>query len=137
MPQQKENRKWRILVCDDEPDVLDIVSKILEIKYEVATARNGLELLQKIDLVEPDFIVLDVMMPVMNGFETCEAIRRYSHFREIPIYFLTAKTSPDDIKKAYSLGATFYITKPFDPDRLLKNIDLHFENLKFCDQAET
>lgn len=118
---------WRILIVDDEPDVRLIVRTCLQPKYEAVEAHDGLDALEKIERYEPDFVVMDVMMPLMNGFEACAAIRKMPRFRELPVLFLSALGSKDDMKKGYSAGANLYLTKPFDPQRLLKNIDVFFE----------
>lgn len=119
--------KWRIMTVDDEPDIIAIIRQTLEPKYEVVEAHNGLDALEKIERFEPDFIILDVMMPLMDGFDTCAAIRKSPQFRQTPIYFLTSSHSPEDIKKGYMLGCNLFLQKPFDPLRLLKNIDFYFE----------
>ena len=119
--------KLRILVVDDEKDVRTIIRATLEDKYEVVEAQDGLDALEKINRVEPDLIVLDIMMPLMNGYDTCETIRKKTHFSKIPILFLSALTDKEQIKKGYTSGATLYLTKPFEPDRLLKNVDLFFK----------
>lgn len=119
--------KWRILLVDDEPDVRLIVRTTLQDKYEIVEAHDGLDALEKVERFEPDFIVMDVMMPLMDGFEACLAIRRTPAFKDIPVMFLSALGKKEDIKKGYSSGANLYLTKPFDPPRLLKNIDVFFE----------
>lgn len=119
--------RWRILIVDDEADIRTIVRANLATKYEVVEAVDGLDALEKLELCEPDFAILDVMMPLMDGFRTCEAIRRHPRFRRIPVLFLSALNTKDDMKKGYSAGANLYLTKPFDPARLLRNVDLTFE----------
>lgn len=119
--------KWRILLVDDEPDVRLIVRTTLQDKYEIVEAHDGLDALEKVERYEPDFIIMDVMMPLMDGFEACLAIRRTPAFKDIPVMFLSALGKKDDIKKGYSSGANLYLTKPFDPPRLLKNVDVFFE----------
>jgi len=118
---------WRIMIVDDEEELLDILSRIIGTKYEVVVAHNGLDALEKLDRYEPDFIILDVMMPLMDGFDTCKALRKNPAYENTPIYFLTSSTSREDIKKGYNFGATLYLQKPFDPFRLLKNIDFYIE----------
>lgn len=118
---------WRILVVDDEEDVRLIIKTTLEPTYEIVEAQDGLDALEKLERYEPDFIVMDVMMPLMNGFEACASIRKNQRFREVPVMFLSALGSKEDMKKGYSAGANLYLTKPFDPPRLLKNIDIFFE----------
>lgn len=118
---------WRILTVDDEPDVRAIIAATLRSKFEVFEATDGLDALEKIKRVEPDFVIMDVMMPLMDGFQACEAIRKDPVFNKLPVLFLTALGAKDDIKKGYSVGANLYLTKPFDPMRLLKNIEVFFE----------
>lgn len=118
---------WRILIVDDEEDIRKIVRASLATKYEVVEAQDGLDALEKLELAEPDFVVLDVMMPLMNGFETCAAIRRHARFKGTPVLFLSALNTKDDMKKGYGVGANLYLTKPFDPARLLRNVDVFFE----------
>jgi len=117
----------RIMIVDDEDELLDILSRIIGTKYEVVVAHNGLDALEKLDRYEPDFIILDVMMPLMDGFETCKALRKNPAYETTPIYFLTSSTSREDVKKGYSFGGNLYLQKPFDPFRLLKNIDYYIE----------
>ncbi len=117
---------WRIMVVDDEEDIRLILKSALSDEFEVVEAMNGLDALEKLDRVEPDFICMDVMMPLMNGFEACEAIRRDPNYHDVPVMFLTALAGKEDIKKGYGKGANLYLTKPFEPERLVKNIKIHF-----------
>ncbi len=119
--------KYRILAVDDDPEILDLISQSLEPRYEVITASNGLDAIEKLDRVEPDFIILDISMPLMDGFQTCEALRKNHQYGQTPIYFLTSSSSHDDIKRGYELGCNLYLQKPFDPVRLMANIDFFFE----------
>ncbi|MBI1293084.1 response regulator [bacterium] len=119
--------KWRILLVDDEPDIRLIVRTTLEKDYEILEAHDGLDALEKIKRYEPDFVLMDVMMPLMNGFEACAAIRNDPKFRDLPVMFLSALGSKDDMKKGFGSGANYYLTKPFDPTRLQKNIDVFFQ----------
>ncbi len=119
--------KWRILAVDDEPDVRLIIRSTLEPKYEVVEAHDGLDALEKIERYQPDFVLMDVMMPLMDGFESCAAIRRKEQYKNLPVMFLTALTGKENIKKGYESGADLYLTKPFEPSRLLRNVDLFFE----------
>ncbi len=119
--------KFRILIVDDEPDIRMIVKTALSTKFEVVEAENGLDALEKIERAEPDFVVLDIMMPLMDGFDTCASIRKHNRFSATGVYFLTAKSDKESLKKGYELGADLYLQKPFDPFRLLKNIEIYFE----------
>lgn len=119
--------KHRILIVDDEADIRFILRNILKQKYEVVEAVNGLDALEKVERYEPDFVVMDVQMPLMTGFEACACIRDNPKFEGLGVMFLTALTAKDDIKHGYALGANVYLTKPFEPERLLKNIEIQLE----------
>jgi DNA-binding response OmpR family regulator len=118
---------WRILCIDDEPDILEILKATLSIKYEVVTAKNGVEGVGMLDLCQADFILCDIRMPMMDGFQTVEAIRKHPDYHDIPVFYLTAETGRDKAKKGFESGANLYLTKPFDPMRLLKNIDFFLD----------
>jgi DNA-binding response OmpR family regulator len=118
---------WRIMIVDDDDEIINIVQRVLETEFEVTVAHNGLDALEKVDRYEPDFIILDVMMPLMNGFETCSALRKIPAYMQTPIYFLTSSSSREDVKKGYAHGCNLYLQKPFDPFRLLKNIKFYIE----------
>lgn len=114
---------YRILTIDDDPDICMVLKTTLGIKYTVETASNGMEGLKLLDTFEPDFIVTDINMPVMNGFETAEAIRHHPKFFNVPIFFLSAEKGEDVPRKSYEVGGNLFLRKPLDPMRLLKNID--------------
>jgi len=114
---------WRILCVDDEPDVLEILSITLGTKHEVIVAHDGVEAIGMLDLGEPDFIVCDVRMPNMDGFQTVEAIRCHPRFGDIPVFFLTAEVEREKAQKGFAVGGNLYLTKPFEPLRVLENID--------------
>ena len=118
--------KWRILIVDDEEDVRTVLRATLCDDYEVVEAHDGLDALEKVDRYEPDFVLMDVMMPLMNGFDACAAIRKSEKFGTLPVMFLSALSGKEDMKKGYGAGANLYLTKPFEPERLLKNIDVFF-----------
>lgn len=117
----------RILIVDDEEDSRTVIRQVLSTRFEVVEASDGLDALQKLPYVQPDLVVLDVMMPLMDGFQTCLAIRRSPEYSEMPVMFLSALTGRDELKKGYESGANLYLTKPFDPMRLLRNVEVHFQ----------
>jgi len=119
--------KFRILVVDDERDVRTVLRLALSTKYEVVEAHDGLDALEKLERAEPDLVVLDIMMPLMDGYATCRSIRKNPRFREIPVLFLSAKTDKEAIKEGYGAGANLYITKPFEPERVVRNIEYFFK----------
>ncbi|MFA6186074.1 MAG: response regulator [Phycisphaerae bacterium] len=114
----------RILVVDDEPDILRIVSYSLKKwGYEVITATNGQDGLDKIAVKKPDLILLDAGMPVMTGFQMLEELRSNPDWKHIPVIMLTAHSDPRDIDIAHSYGILEYVTKPFDPMDLREKIE--------------
>lgn len=117
----------RIMVVDDEADVRSIICTTLRPHYEIVEAHDGLDALEKLDRTEPDFVLMDVMMPLMDGYQACEAIRKHVRYHDLPVMFLSALGTKDDIRKGYSSGANLYLTKPFEPARLLRNIEVFFE----------
>jgi len=112
--------KKRILVVDDEVDMVEGIKIMLEAdNYEVIAAFDGQEGLQKAQEERPDLILLDVMMPKMDGFETLRRIRADSETQHIPVIMLTAKGDTDSMFKAHDLGSTDFFIKPFDAQELL------------------
>ncbi len=112
--------KKRILVVDDEPRMRRFVRMNLDLEgYEVAEAENGLVALEKVREYMPDLVLLDVMMPTMDGFETLALLREFSN---VPVIMLTVKGDEDDRVRGLDLGADDYITKPFSPRELSSRI---------------
>lgn len=116
--------KTRILIVDDEPDILKILGNRLEhAGYDVAKASDGREALEKIEGVNPDLIILDVMMPHLDGFGVCRKLRENAATCLIPVIFLTAKGQTVDKIAGIKSGADEYVTKPFDFDELEARIE--------------
>lgn len=116
----KTNQGKTILVVDDEPRIIEAVSMNLELEsYQVSAARNGYEALQKLTEDLPDLIILDVMMPEIDGFETLRKIREVS---TVPVIMLTVKGEEIDKVKGLDLGADDYVTKPFSPKELVSRV---------------
>lgn len=114
---------YRIMIVDDEEDTRRMIALALQPHYEVVEALDGLDALSKLDAYEPDFAIIDLMMPLMDGYQVCEAIRRHPRFRDMKIMFLSAYGSRENIKKGYAVGANLFLTKPVEPERIVKNID--------------
>jgi DNA-binding response OmpR family regulator len=115
---QKNNKK--ILVADDEPPVVQIIRANLELDgYEVITAFDGLQALEKARAEKPDLLILDVMMPRMDGFEVLSRLKQDAETENIPILMLTALNEIDHMDYAARLGNDCYLTKPFEPMELL------------------
>lgn len=114
----------KIALVDDEQRMLDLLELYLKpLGYECIKLRSGEEIVALVKKEEPDLIVLDVMMPVMDGFETCRMVRRFS---DVPIILLTALHDKEDIVKGLQSGADDYIVKPFDEDELIARIHAVF-----------
>ncbi|MGE5682792.1 MAG: response regulator transcription factor [Bacillota bacterium] len=114
--------KNKILLVDDEKDIIEFLQYYIEAEgYDVISANNGLDALRKLEEM-PDLIILDVMMPVMDGYEVCSRIRNNKLFWHIPILFLTAKSTETDELKGLELGADDFITKPISPKKLIARI---------------
>ncbi|MCX7045656.1 MAG: response regulator [Candidatus Sumerlaeota bacterium] len=119
--------QYRIMLVDDDDDIRMVLSVMLGLEYEVVSARDGVEALEKLEACEPDIFVLDVNMPVMNGFDTCEAIRRLPRYHCSLVIFLSGIDAKEEIRKLYEIGGNFFIQKPFTADRILKNLSLSLE----------
>ena len=114
-------KQFRVLVVDDEPRILNFLSSKLRVSgYEVLTASNGAEALEQVQAQEPDLVVLDVLMPRMDGFETLKELRAFS---PVPVIILSAKGANADKVKGLHLGADDYLAKPFSPDELVARIE--------------
>lgn len=111
--------KKKILIADDEKDIRVLVSQILgEEKYKLYFASNGREAIDSVTANKPDLLILDLMMPEIDGVEVCKRLKQNKDTKKIPIIMLTAKTSVADKIEGFVTGAEEYITKPFDPDKL-------------------
>jgi adenylate cyclase len=116
----------RILVIEDEPTNIQTLSTVLKERgYQINIATNGRQALEVLERIRPDLILLDIMMPQMDGFETCRRIKASTAWREIPIIFLTAKTDTADIVRGFELGAVDYVAKPFNAHELLARVNTH------------
>jgi adenylate cyclase len=116
----------RILVVDDTPANIQTVAGILKGQgYQLSVATTGKQALDVLEKIRPDLILLDVMMPEMDGFETCRHIKSAESWRDIPIIFLTAKTDTADLVKGFEVGAVDYVGKPFNAHELLARVNTH------------
>ena len=116
----------RILVVDDTPANIQSLAAILKEKgYQISVATNGKQALDVMARVQPDLILLDVMMPEMDGYETCRRLKADERWRQIPVIFLTAKTETTDIVQGFELGAVDYVAKPFNAHELLARVNTH------------
>lgn len=133
-----ENKIFKILVVDDNMKNIKVLGNILrEKKYIIGYAVNGL---QAVELLikdnDYDLVLLDVDMPVMNGYEACETIKMSEKLKEIPVIFLTAFNDNQKILKGFDIGAQDYITKPYNAQELLKRVDTHLQLKYKTDQLK-
>jgi len=122
----EQKKAERVLIVDDTLQNIQVLGTVLrEQQYQINVAQNGLQALEMVAKVPPDLILLDVMMPELDGFETCKRLKADESTREIPIIFLTAKVETDDIVHGFELGAVDYVTKPFNSTELLARVKTH------------
>lgn len=126
--EEMNERKPLVLIVDDVPKNIQLLSLILSRKnYEIAFAVSGEQALEMLDSISPELILLDIVMPGMDGFEVCEKIKSNPITEGIPIIFLTGSASAEDIKKGFQAGAVDYISKPFNSEELLARVRTHIE----------
>ena len=115
--------KSRILIVDDEPSIVKMVSKRLEVEgFDVLIAMDGQEGLAKAQAESPDLIILDLMLPKLNGYEICTMLKQDTRYQKIPILLLTAKAQSKDEQLGMECGANAYMRKPFQAKELIENI---------------
>ncbi|QMU62889.1 MAG: response regulator [Flavobacteriaceae bacterium] len=125
------NNDIKILLVDDEPDILEIVNYNLKNEgYQVLTAKNGLEAVNTAKKLVPHLILLDIMMPEMDGIEACEKIRKIKSLEEVIIAFLTARGEDYSLVAGFEAGADDYITKPVKPKVLVSKVKSLLRRLK-------
>ena len=113
----------KILIVDDEPNiVMSLEYTFKKQNYQVFIARDGLEALELVKTVFPDLIILDVMMPLVDGYATLEQIRKDPNLRRTKVIFLSAKNKESDIEKGLALGADCYLTKPFSIKKVVDQV---------------
>ncbi|MCX7919196.1 MAG: response regulator [bacterium] len=120
--------KHRILIVDDDKDILQIIKLTLRDQYEVITATDGFSGLQKAQAVEPDLFILDIRMPKVDGHQLIDAIHHSPKFYNVPIIVITAHADPEDEYYAMQQGVSAYIPKPFEMPDLVKKINEVLQN---------
>jgi len=124
-----ENNKKKILIVDDEPDIVETLKFLVESEgFESITALDGEEALRKAKEEAPDIIILDVMLPKINGYKVCRLLKFDSKYKHMPILMVTARSQEEDKIIGEETGADEYITKPFDLDNLLEKIHLYLKH---------
>lgn len=126
MTESNNEEKQTVLIVDDTPDNISLITSLLKDIYRVKIATNGNKALQiAFSNEQPDLILLDIMMPEMDGYEVCRHLKSDSQTAEIPVIFLTAKADIEDELKGFELGAVDYITKPISPPVVLARVRTH------------
>ena len=129
---KKKPARAKILVVDDEPDFVSTIQCRLEwCHYEVITAATGEEGLEKAEKEKPDLVLLDTSMPIMNGHEMLERLRKHADLKDIPVIMVTALCEAQDVATASSYGIDDYVAKPFDFTELLEKIVNALKNKNF------
>lgn len=125
-----ESKQRKILVADDEPDILEIISyNLIKEGYQVFTAKDGNEAIEKAIEVHPDLIILDIMMPYKTGVEVCRILRSQTAFKSTLIIFLTALNDDTTQIESLEIGGDDYITKPISPKVLISRVNAMFRRL--------
>jgi putative two-component system response regulator len=114
-----EKERYTVMVVDDTEANIDILVEILDADYDISVAMDGETALETAGEDPPDLILLDIMMPEMDGYEVCRRLKAEEGTKDIPVVFVTAKEEIEDKLKGYDLGATDYLTKPIDPGLVL------------------
>ncbi|WP_325893544.1 response regulator [Grimontia sp. NTOU-MAR1] len=127
-PENNSKKRATILVVDDTPENLVFVSEMLKDNYEVKAATNGKTALAIVEKFSIDLILLDVVMPGMDGYEVCRQLKAKRDCSDIPVIFLTSKSKTEDQEFGFSVGAADYINKPLSPPITMSRIKIHLEN---------
>jgi len=118
-----KNKKTSILIVDDNPVNIDLLRRYLEGEdYSIAAVTSGEKALKVVTKIQVDLILLDIMMPGMDGYQTCTALKQSSESEHIPVIFVTAKIEPEDLRHGFAVGAADYITKPVQQDIILARV---------------
>jgi len=118
-----ESANRSILVVDDEPTARTMLRLILvRAGFEVVEAQDGTEALEEVQRQLPDLMILDIMMPGIDGFEVCQILRSQDETADLPIIMLSARADPESVNRGLLIGATKYLTKPVMPDELTRHV---------------
>ena len=116
-------KEAHILLVDDEPNIVMSLEFLMRKNgYQVSIARNGMEALEAVDRTPFDLILLDVMMPDVDGYQVCQHVKNHPHHHETKVIFLSAKSREADVQKGYAAGADLYVPKPFSTRQLMEQV---------------
>lgn len=121
------SQKLRILLIDDDPDIRSLLRMALSAEHDISEAENGVQGLIMLDRFQPDLVVCDIMMPLMDGIETVVAIRKNPKYIELPVFFLSGESHPDMPELTREAGGNLFVSKPVDPFRMLELINTFVE----------
>jgi len=115
----------KVLVIDDEAEITQIIEAFLEnAGYRVTTENSSVMGIERAKEIKPDLILLDIMMPNMDGYEICDELKKNSETKDIPVIFLTGKDSRDDQGRSFQVGGDMFVKKPFSCERLLEIVNI-------------
>jgi diguanylate cyclase (GGDEF)-like protein len=126
-----------ILIVDDTETNVDILVELLSDLYEIVVALDGRSALEILEVQEVDLILLDIMMPIIDGYEVCRRVKKNKNINDIPIIFITAKMDEESIEKAYAVGGMDYVTKPFKPKELFARIKTQLQIRALIQELES
>jgi len=113
----------RIVIVDDDRETREMLKTAFELEgFEILTATNGLRLISTLYVDKPDLVLLDVMMSWIDGFELCRSIKKNDEFKDVPVIFISARKTDEDIETGMACGATDYFTKPLEIDKLIAKV---------------
>lgn len=125
-----------VMLVDDAPDNLKMLSTALDAAgYQVLVAIDGQSAIERVDFVVPDIVLLDAVMPGMDGFETCARLKAHPAAGDVPVVFMTGLTEPEHVLKAFHVGGVDYVTKPLDPDVVVARLRTHLRNARSLSAA--
>lgn len=120
----KANRRYKVLIVDDNPVNIEILRQFLDLeRYQISAVTSGEKCLKLAPKIQPDIILLDILMEGIDGFETCQKLKADEQTADIPVIFVTAKVDPEDIRRGFVIGATDYLTKPVQREEAIARIE--------------
>lgn len=134
MPQPPDSKL--VMLVDDTPDNLKMLSDALDqAGYMVVVATDGASAIERMDFVVPDIVLMDAVMPGMDGFETCRRLKAHSTASHVPVVFMTGLTEPEDVVRGFQAGGIDYVTKPIETDVVLARLEAHLRNARMMSVA--
>ena len=130
-------RRFKVLIVDDVPKNIQVIANLLgDEEYDISYATNGTQALGQIEEAPFDLVLLDIMMPEMDGYEVCRRIKKIQLTNEMPVIFITAKTDEDSLLEAFNAGGQDYVTKPFNAPELMARVRTHLKLKAFEDSQQ-